>query len=97
MATFSEATFGRAVALGGEGFGLALLVALVFIFDQPFKGRTSVSPNPIVKVVAEMQARTFLISASRKRAWKILQEIRWVLKDTTGIEGSTAGQKNNRP
>jgi hypothetical protein len=59
LATFSEATFGRAVALAGEGFGLALLVALVFIFDQPFKGQTSISPHPIVKVAAEIQARTF--------------------------------------
>ena len=59
LATFSEATFGRAIALLGEGFGLALLMALVFIFDQPFKGQTSVSPAPIAKVVAEMQTRTF--------------------------------------
>jgi hypothetical protein len=58
LATFSEATFGRAVALAGQGFGLALLVALVFIFDEPFKGQASVSPEPIVKVVAEMQARS---------------------------------------
>jgi hypothetical protein len=58
LATLSEATFGRAVALGGQGFGLALLVALVFIFDQPFRGQTSVSSEPIARVVAEMQART---------------------------------------
>jgi len=58
LAALSEATFGRAVALGGQGFGLALLVALVFIFDEPFKGEQSVSPEPIVTVVAEMQTRT---------------------------------------
>ena len=58
LASFSEATFGRAVALGGQGFGLALLVGLVFIWDEPFKGQTSVSPDPIIKVIAEMQART---------------------------------------
>jgi hypothetical protein len=58
LAAFSESTFGRAVALGGQGFGLALLVALVFIWDEPFKGQTSVSPDPIIKVIAEMQART---------------------------------------
>ena len=60
LASFSEGTFafGRAVALGGQGFGVALLVALVFIFDRPFKGQTSVSPEPIVKIIAEMQART---------------------------------------
>ncbi len=37
LATFSETTFGRAVALGCQGFGIALLVALIFIFDEPFK------------------------------------------------------------
>ena len=58
LATFSETTFGRAVALAGQGFGLALLVAIVFIFDEPFKGQTTVSPEPIAKVVAEMQARS---------------------------------------
>jgi Protein of unknown function (DUF4239) len=58
LAAFSEATFVRAVALGGQGFGLALLVSLVFIFDEPFKGQSAVSPEPIVTVVAEMQTRT---------------------------------------
>lgn len=58
LAALSEATFVRAVALGGQGFGLALLVALVFIYDEPFKGQSSVSPEPIVTVVAEMQTRT---------------------------------------
>jgi Protein of unknown function (DUF4239) len=58
LATLSESTFGRAVALGCQGFGLALLVALVFIFDEPFKGQTSVSPEPIVTVVTGMQARS---------------------------------------
>ena len=58
LAAFSEATFGCAVALGGLGFGLALLVALVFIFDEPFKGQNAVSPQPIVTVIAEMQTRT---------------------------------------
>jgi hypothetical protein len=58
LATFSEATSGRAVALAGQGFALALLVALVFIFDEPFKGRSSVSPEPIITVIGEMQART---------------------------------------
>ena len=58
LAAFSEATFGRAVALGAQGFALALLVALVFIYDEPFKGQSSVSSDPIVTVVAEMQTRT---------------------------------------
>ena len=60
LASFSESKLSltRVVALGGEGFGLALLVAFVFICDQPFKGHTSVSPDPIIKVIAEMQSRT---------------------------------------
>jgi Protein of unknown function (DUF4239) len=58
LAAFSEATFVRAVALGAQGFGLALLVALVYIVDEPFKGGTSISPEPIVTVIAEMQARS---------------------------------------
>jgi hypothetical protein len=58
LAAFSEATFGCAVALAGQGFGLALLVALVFIFDEPFKGQNAVSPQPIVTVISEMETRT---------------------------------------
>jgi len=58
LAAFSEATFGRAVALGAQGFGIALLVALVFIYDEPFKGQSSVSSEPIATVIAEMQTRT---------------------------------------
>lgn len=58
MATFTEATLGRAVALAGLGSALALLVALVFMFDEPFHGEISLSPKPISDTVAEMQART---------------------------------------
>lgn len=58
LAAFSEATVGRAIALGALGFALALLVALVFIYDEPFKGQSSVSPEPIVTVISEMQTRT---------------------------------------
>jgi len=57
LATFTEATLGRAIALSGLGSGLALLVALVFIFDEPFRGEICVSPKPIIDTVAEMQAR----------------------------------------
>jgi hypothetical protein len=59
LAALSQSTFslGGAVALGCQGFALALLVALVFVFDRPFSGRTSVSPQPIIKVIAEMQNR----------------------------------------
>jgi hypothetical protein len=52
LAALSERTSGRAMALGCQGFAVTLLVALVFIFDRPFKRRT-LSPQPI----AEMQNR----------------------------------------
>lgn len=44
----------RALSLGGLGVGLALLVTLVFIFDQPFLGDISVTPDPMVRVLAVM-------------------------------------------
>jgi hypothetical protein len=44
------------MALVCEGFAVTLLVALVFIFDRPFKRRT-LSPQPIVTAIAEMQNR----------------------------------------
>jgi Protein of unknown function (DUF4239) len=59
LAALSESTLslGSAVALGCQGFAVTLLVALVFVFDRPFRGRTSLSPQPITKVIAEMQNR----------------------------------------
>ena len=50
MASFSEITFSLAgtMALACQGFAVTLLIALVVIFDRPFKGRTSVSPQPII-------------------------------------------------
>ena len=36
----------RAISLGGVGAGLALLISLVFIFDQPFLGQVSATPAP---------------------------------------------------
>jgi hypothetical protein len=59
LAALSESTFSlsAALALGCQGFAVTLLVALVFAFDRPFTGRTSVSPQPITKVIAEMQNR----------------------------------------
>jgi len=58
LASFSERTFspGGAMALGCQGFAVTLLVALVFIFDRPFKRRT-LSPQPIVTAITEMQNR----------------------------------------
>jgi hypothetical protein len=40
------------------------------------------TPQALQKLVDEPEASR----ASRKRSWDILQEIRWVLKDTAGIE-----------
>jgi hypothetical protein len=59
LASFSESTFslGGAMALGSQGFAVTLLIGLIFIFDRPFKGRNAISPQPIRKVVAEMQNR----------------------------------------
>lgn len=37
--------------------GLGLLAALLFIFDRPFQGELSVSPAPIIKVLAQLDAR----------------------------------------
>jgi hypothetical protein len=44
----------RALALGGLGAGLALLITLVFIFDQPFLGNVSVTPAAFVDVLQAM-------------------------------------------
>jgi hypothetical protein len=41
----------------------------------------SVTPEAIKKILDELEASR----ASRKRAWENLQEIRWILKDATGI------------
>jgi hypothetical protein len=40
------------------------------------------TPKALQDILEELEASR----VSRKRAWEILQEIRWVLKDTTGIE-----------
>jgi hypothetical protein len=55
LAAFVEPRRARAWSLGGLGAGLALLVALVFIFDQPFLGDVSVTPDAIVKALATMR------------------------------------------
>ena len=59
LASFSESSFslGGAMALGCQGFAVTLLVALVFVFDRPFKSKTSLSPRPIANAIAEMQNR----------------------------------------
>jgi hypothetical protein len=42
----------------------------------------SITPQAVQELLNELEASR----ASRKRAWENLQEIRWVLKDTAGIE-----------
>ena len=42
----------------------------------------SMTPKALQDLLDELEASR----ASRKRAWAILQEIRWVLKDVAGIE-----------
>jgi hypothetical protein len=42
----------------------------------------SVTPEAIKKILDELEASR----ASRKRAWENLQEIRWILKNATGID-----------
>jgi hypothetical protein len=42
----------------------------------------SLSPKELQDLLDELEASR----ASRKRAWENLQEIRWVLKDTAGVE-----------
>jgi len=57
FAAFVEPRRGRVLSLGGLGAGLALLVTLVFIFDQPFLGNVSVRPYPTVRALQIMHAR----------------------------------------
>jgi hypothetical protein len=42
----------------------------------------SITPREIQRLIVELEASR----SSRKRAWGILQDIRWVLTDTPGIE-----------
>jgi len=58
FALAAEARLGHALALAGQGFGLALLIALVFVVDFPFNRETAVSPQPIVHALAAMQVRS---------------------------------------
>ena len=53
-----EARGGNALALAGQGFGLALLIGLLFVLDFPFCGELAVSPQPIFQALAVVQAHT---------------------------------------
>jgi hypothetical protein len=58
LSTVIEAVAHHTVSIAAQGLALALLAALVFCSDRPFKGNISVAPTPIVKVLAIMKART---------------------------------------
>ena len=58
LSTLIEAVGYRVVSIGAQGLALALLAALVFCSDRPFKGNISVYPTPIAKVLVIMNART---------------------------------------
>jgi hypothetical protein len=49
----------------------------------------SINPQELQQLLDELEASR----ASRKRAWENLQKLRWVLKDTTGIELPAAERK----
>jgi hypothetical protein len=44
--------------------------------------QVSITPKAIQDLLDELEASR----ASRKRAWELLQELRWVLRDIAGIE-----------
>ncbi len=58
LALLIEPTVGRAIAVGGQALAVALLLSLVFIYNVPFKGQTSLQPDAVVKVIGIMQNRT---------------------------------------
>ena len=47
------------------------------------------TPKAIQDLLDELEASR----SSRKRAWEILQEIRWVLKDAAGMEIKPAAKR----
>src|SRR5208337_3333190 len=49
----------------------------------------SITPQAVQKLLDEVEKSR----ASRKRAWDNLQEIRWTLKDTAGIDLPAAARK----
>ncbi len=48
---------GSLIAVAGQGLAIGFLIALVFAFDRPFKGQTSVSPAPIQQAIEAMSTR----------------------------------------
>ncbi len=58
LALLIEPTIGRSCAIGAQVLAVTLLLSLVFIYDVPFKGHTSVQPEAIAKVLAVIKNRT---------------------------------------
>ena len=58
LALLIEPKGGRSVAIGGQVLAVALLLSLVFIYDVPFKGQTSVQPDEFGNVLTIMKNRT---------------------------------------
>ena len=48
-----------------------------------------ITPKAIQDLLDELEAS----QASRKRAWELLQEIRWILKDVAGVETPLPAKK----
>lgn len=53
--------------------------------------RMSINPQELQRILDELE----LSRQSRRRAWENLQEIRWVLKETAGIELPPPAQKDD--
>lgn len=47
----------RIVAIGGHALALGILCSLVYIIDEPFNGETSVTADPIIRVITTIEAR----------------------------------------
>ena len=57
VSSLVEAKLDLALALPGQGLALSLLVALVIIYDEPYKGETAVTPDAISHVIKQSEAR----------------------------------------
>jgi hypothetical protein len=65
-------------SVGGGSFVFALIARTVHMNTY----YVSLDPQELQDLLDELERSR----QSRKRAWENLQEIRWVLKDVTGIE-----------
>lgn len=53
-----QQTVFRSAVLAAQAAAIGAFVGFVFIMDQPFKGRTAISPSPFIDSVARMERRT---------------------------------------